>query len=97
MILYEFPLMASEKARDSWLKIGPIDLSYLEESKYLNLGQDSKRALPIGLCKDEITGNYFQGQVDRWGQPDGIGRIITKYGSVYEGQFKDWQLNGFGR
>ena len=90
-------MAASEKARETWLKIGPLDMQLLEDSKYLNFGNDGVQIQPIGVCADEITGNVYTGQIDKWGQPDGIGRIISKYGSIYEGQFKDWQLNGFGR
>jgi hypothetical protein len=40
MILYDFPMAASEKARETWLKNGPLDMQLLEDSKYLNLGND---------------------------------------------------------
>lgn len=78
-------MAASEKARETWLKIGPLDMQLLEDSKYLNFGNDGTSIQPIGVCADSVTGNVYTGQIDKWGQPDGIGRIISKYGSIYEG------------
>ena len=44
----------------------------------------------------ELDGSY-SGQCDDEGTPNGLGRIVAKFGNIVEGQFKDGVPHGFVR
>ncbi len=42
-------------------------------------------------------GRIYRGEVDNYGQPDGIGTMIHSCDIIQEGQWKNGDLNGQGR
>ena len=81
----------AESAQICYNKLGSFQ-SYNDNQNLID-GNDGKLLGPF-VFDDEST--YF-GQIDKQNYRHGYGKLITKTGSIYEGEFRDNWFNGKGR
>ncbi len=63
---------------------------YIPVSKMNTQNTSSRTISPSSLKKDTFTGSLINGQ------PSGYGKLTTSYGCIYEGNFTNGKLNGYG-
>ena len=72
-----------------WKQLGPLNITALEEAEKVGLIDEK-----VGLVREVTVDELYEGQNRTVG---GIGRLITKDGSVLEGAFAKGFANGYAR
>lgn len=89
------PTNAKIGALNAWKELNPFDLQY-------NLANQRIPAIDVHYQVKHVKvtdahGDYF-GQVDvATGQKHGIGRSVSVSGSIFEGEWWDGRIQGWGR
>ena len=88
-ILCVEPYKCQDSTKDKWKEVGPLFLEDLVKQRKLNFDATFE------VHKDVHHG--YHGQIDTNGKWCGIGRYDWKDHYVYEGEYFDNNINGFGR
>ena len=100
--MFEFePLNAAGESFSKWRSLGTIDfeknLLKLPDLKNHTFDYDFETTIGYIMGRQGI----YSGTLNEKGQPDGFGRFISKdrlyYGSIFECQFKEGEVDGFAR
>ena len=79
-----------------WRELGPINLLEIQRSNGINLEQQ------LNFGEKQFDTQIYNGQLDCNNKTEGIGRCLWKKnhsgdGKIYEGQYKNGKLCGYGR
>ena len=94
------PTQVEESMVERWRKLGPLNLYDMvtknATDKMSADEPDFDENLKISLIEDQIK--IYYGQVDSENKRNGFGRYISLFnGSIYEGNCRNGQQNGYGR
>lgn len=94
------PTQVEESMVERWRKLGPLNLYDMvtknATDKMSSDEPDFDENLKISLIEDQIK--IYYGQVDSENKRNGFGRYISLFnGSIYEGNCRNGQQNGYGR
>ncbi len=89
---YVLDTIPDELVKDVYKKLGPFD-HFEFNNKEEEIGQKNLR-LDFDRRK---SGALYRGQSNANERPDGFGFKVYPNNSIFEGQFTDGQVNGWGR